>query len=158
VFVRDAPPQDEGLVIELVILSIQEEHLADLRLQTLEALSGEIDIGVLRGSLYDLGEFIKALDRGKAVTLQDDLAFKVLHVIEWMAIAVGSLFEIGNPFGLSLFVRILRLVFFSYSLVWAGLKGLVQRQVRRASSELSRTLKKALPFAKRTFFLAKFQR
>ena len=98
-------PQDERVVVELVILSIQEEHLPDLRLQALEALGGKIDVGVLRGALYDLGEVVKALDRGKPVALQDDLAFKVLNVVEWMAIAVGSFFEIGNPFGLALFLR-----------------------------------------------------
>ena len=107
VLVRDAPAQDERVVVEFVVLSIHEKHFPDLRLQALEALGGKTNVGTLRGPLHDLGEVVKALDRGKPVALQDDLAFKVLNVIEGMAVAVGSLFNISNPFGLGVFLRIL---------------------------------------------------
>src|SRR5262249_8937538 len=44
VLVNDAPTQDEGVVVKMEALRVQEEHLADLRRGVLEFLAGKIHV------------------------------------------------------------------------------------------------------------------
>ena len=83
-------PQYEGMLVELEIMCIQEENLADLGPQVLEPLVGEINVGALRRALHQLGKLIEAVHGRESVTVQDDLAFEILQLVEWMAVAVSA--------------------------------------------------------------------
>ena len=61
------PAQDEGVVVEPKVGRIEEENLPDARLRVPEGLAGEIDAGLLRGSLHQPAELVEAVDRREAV-------------------------------------------------------------------------------------------
>src|SRR6266542_1975478 len=96
VFVQDAPAQDEGVVVEAEVRGVQENHFPDLGPLAFELTGGEIDVGLLRRVLHDLGEIEEPLLGGEAVRLENDLALEVMHFVEWVTVAVVSLLELGN--------------------------------------------------------------
>ena len=87
--------KDEGVVVEAKVGRIEEENFPDARLPVLEGLAGEIDVGLLRGSLHQPGELVEAVDRCEAVALEDELGFDVLNVVERVAVAVPALLACG---------------------------------------------------------------
>src|SRR5262249_20069650 len=95
VHVVDPPAQDKGVVVESEVLRIQEEDFPNLRSHALEFFGGVINIGRLSGATYDFAKIAEILYGGETLPLEDDLAFEIMKVIERMAVAVGSLFEIG---------------------------------------------------------------
>jgi hypothetical protein len=98
VHVVDPPAQDKGVVVESEVLRIQEEDFPNLRPQTLEFLGGVINIGRLSGTTYDFAKIAEILYRSETLPLEDDLAFEIMNLIERMAVAEGSLLEIGRTF------------------------------------------------------------
>jgi hypothetical protein len=69
-----------------------------LRPQALEFLGGIINIGRLSGTTYDLAKIAEILYRSETLPLEDDLAFEIMKLIERMAVALGTLFDIGRTF------------------------------------------------------------
>jgi hypothetical protein len=69
-----------------------------LRPQALEFLGGVINIGRLSGTTYDFAKIAEILYRSETLPLEDDLAFEIMNLIERMAVAEGSLLEIGRTF------------------------------------------------------------
>ena len=89
------PAQDEGVVVEPEVGRIEEENFSDARLRLLEGLAREIDAGLLGGPLHQPGEVVEAVDRREAVTLEDDLGFDVLNVVQRVPVAVPPLLVRG---------------------------------------------------------------
>ena len=87
--------KDEGVVVEPKVGRIEEENLPDARLRVPEGLAGEIDVGLLRGSLHQPGELVEAVDRREAVALEDELGFDVLNVVQRVAVAVPAFLARG---------------------------------------------------------------
>src|ERR1700722_3983426 len=98
VFVEYPPSQDERMVIELEIGGVQEEHFTDLRFKD-HILIDEVDPEILCGPRHQLAIFEERFCGRKAVGFQDKLALEILNLIEWTAVAVFPLLEIGLPRG-----------------------------------------------------------
>src|SRR6516162_4964043 len=99
VYVPDAPPQDERVIVEPEIGGIQEHHLPDPGLED-HALVDVIDAELFRCLPHQLAILQENFCRGKTVRLQDQLALKILDLIERMAVAVLTLLEISDSRGL----------------------------------------------------------
>src|SRR5260370_28746959 len=103
VHVADAPPQDEGVVIKTRIRSVDKNNLPDFRPAAGLRIVCEPSFQILGRALHQLAEVTKALNRGEAVGLQDELGLKVLKSIERMTVRVSggpclSLVPVGRMF------------------------------------------------------------
>jgi hypothetical protein len=56
---------------------------------------GETDLGLFRYPFHDLAELAETLDRLKAVRLQDQFGFQILHAIQRRSVGVER-FWLGN--------------------------------------------------------------
>jgi len=88
VLIAEAPAQDEGVVVETKVCSVEEEDLPDLREGILESLAGKVDVSFVRSVPDQLGKLSEAVHGGEAVPLEDDLGLDIVNLVEWMAVTV----------------------------------------------------------------------
>src|SRR5271157_2890598 len=98
--VRNAPPQDERIVIEVEVGSVIEGDLPDVRPSPSLGIADKANPHPLRRPLHESPEFAEALHRNEAVRLQDELGLKVLDNILGMAITAGGNGRSGAVTGL----------------------------------------------------------
>jgi len=99
VYVPDAPPQNERVVVEPEVGGVQEHHFPDPGLED-HALVDVVDAELLRGLRHQFAILEEDFCRRETVGLQDQLALEILDLVERMAVAVLTLLEISNPRGL----------------------------------------------------------
>src|SRR5262249_1141786 len=97
VLVGDAPPQDEGIVVESEIRRVHEEDFANLQRGIDEIFAGEIDVGLGCRPTHDLGKIEEALAGGEVVRSQDELALEVLDLVGWKGVGVPARLHVGDP-------------------------------------------------------------
>src|SRR6266536_2584149 len=96
IFVRNAPSQDERMVVEPEVGGVQEEHFPDLGLKD-HTLVDEPNTELLRRARNQVAILEEDFCGRKTVGLQDELALEIVNLIEWTAVAVLTLFEVSNP-------------------------------------------------------------
>jgi len=103
IFIGDAPPQDERIVVEAEVLRIEKDDLPYSWFRLLRMLRRKLDVVVRGGLTHELCILMKTRDRGKFDRIQDQLAFEVVDLVQRMAIAVASRFEIRETLNFGVF-------------------------------------------------------
>src|SRR5262245_44084440 len=86
---RDAPPQDECVVVEAEVGRVEEDDLADLGGLMRHVRGLVADVDAIGDAAHELPELEEALRRGEAVRLEDELALEVVDLVARVPVAVG---------------------------------------------------------------------
>src|ERR1019366_4505873 len=89
VHVRDAPAQDERVVVKPEVGSVTESDFPDLRPQAGFRVRDEPDANFLRRFLHQLAEIPKCLHRRETVRFQDQLGFEVGHPVQRRTVGIA---------------------------------------------------------------------
>ena len=89
------PPQNECVIVKSKISRIAEEHFPDLRLKG-HPLFDEINTELLCSLRDQLAILKERLCRRETVWLQDELALKILDIIQRMPVAILAPLEIRD--------------------------------------------------------------
>ena len=83
------------MIVEPKVGGIQKHHFPDRGLKD-NAFVGKSHAKLLRGLCHQLSVVKKDFRCRKAVGLEDKLALEILDLIEWMTVAVLTLFAVGQ--------------------------------------------------------------
>ena len=84
------------MVVESKVAGIEAQHFPDLGLKG-HTLVDEADAKFLRCTRYQFAILEEDFCGRETVWPQDELALKILNVIEWTSVAVLTLFEVAKP-------------------------------------------------------------
>src|SRR5215469_11718949 len=97
ILVRDAAAQDEGVVVEAKIVSIDENHLSNLDGLHIKARNLELHSVLFGGRLEHLAKVEEALTRMELVRSQDELAADVFRCMDGHAVGIGPGLQLRYP-------------------------------------------------------------
>src|SRR6476620_4015692 len=87
--VRDASPQNEGVVVEAEIGRVAKDDFADLWPLLGFGILNEAHTRLLCRLLHEFAKVSEALHGGKTIRFQDELCFQILNTIERSSISVS---------------------------------------------------------------------